>query len=252
MSGFDSMGWADEVTQGSIGNCYLVATLSGVAKFPELIKKLFVTQSENKAGIYQIEYHVRGKPWTITVDDVILWDVNRVQPVHLEFNEKHPSMWGVLLETAWSKIDASFINSEAGFTFQAMRAVLNCPVAYYFLDAVHLSAKDLWQVIRSQMSVNKYLYIASTSTGLKEDKSDTTLNDCGLTNAHAYAIIKVFPLYSPYNHFHIDHMLYMIRDPRGKNNLNKPIIKWHSGDYTNWKDHYLQQIPFGIDPRNEE
>lgn len=68
------LGWFDEVSQGGIGNCYVIATLNAVSKYPELIKDLFITKEINNAGIYQIQMFVRGKPWTVTVDDVILYN----------------------------------------------------------------------------------------------------------------------------------------------------------------------------------
>ena len=145
----DNLGWFDDVTQGGIGNCYLIATMSTVAMYPSLIKKMFITKEINKAGIYLLEYHIRGKPWVITVDDTILYNDERLKPEHIDYNPNHPSLWGVLLEKAWSKIDANFLNSEAGFTFQTMRAMLGCPVAYYFIDSMTLSSVDLWKVIKS-------------------------------------------------------------------------------------------------------
>jgi hypothetical protein len=31
-----------------------------------------LTKKQNAAGIYAIEYFIRGKPWTIAIDDYIL------------------------------------------------------------------------------------------------------------------------------------------------------------------------------------
>ena len=46
--------WSDEVTQGGIGNCYLIAALSATAMYPELIDKLLVNGEKNNAGIYNV------------------------------------------------------------------------------------------------------------------------------------------------------------------------------------------------------
>ena len=233
----ENLGWFDDVTQGGIGNCYLVATMSTIAIYPSLIEKLFLTKEMNKAGIYFIQYYIRGKPWVITVDDQILFNDEKTKPEHLEYNPKHPALWGALLEKAWSKLDANFLNSEAGFTFQTMRAMLGCPVAYYFIDSMSLGSTDLWKVIKSQMILYKYIFIASTTIDGKET-DDTTLNHCGMTNTHAYPILDVFPLYNQFNVFKVDALMYMMRDPRGSNAITEPNTRWHARDYARWTEHY--------------
>lgn len=191
--------------------------------------------------------YVRGKPWALTVDDLILYNNQRKSPEHVEYNLEKPSMWGPLLEKAWSKIDATFLNSESGFTFQAMRAVLGCPVAYYFTETTKLSSKDLWRTIRNQMLVHKYLFVASTESNGNENEELTT-NECGLTNAHAFPVLAAFPLYNRDNSEKVDHMLYMMRDPRGHHQLTDLNTRWHPGDSENWTDNYRKQVPDGIDP----
>ena len=87
------------------------------------------------------------------------------------------------------------------------------------------------------MILYKYIFIASTTIDGK-DVDDNTLNHCGLTNSHAYPILDVFPLYNQYNVFKVDHLIYMLRDPRGKNMITKPNTRWRYDDYINWTDHH--------------
>jgi len=82
-----------------------------------MIKNLFVHDQKNFAGIYSIKYYIRGKPWVLTIDDEMLFNDAKQQLDHVQFNVDHPSLWGPLLEKAWAKIDANYINSEAGFSF---------------------------------------------------------------------------------------------------------------------------------------
>lgn len=42
-----------------------------LSEFPELVQNIFLTQQKNNAGIYALRFYIRGKPWVITVDDVI-------------------------------------------------------------------------------------------------------------------------------------------------------------------------------------
>jgi len=160
--------------------------------------------------------YVRGKQWTVTVDDFMLFNRQKNKPEHMEINLKKPSMWGSILEKGWSKIDGTFLSSEAGFTFQAMRAVLGCPVAYYFTATTRLTSRDLWMTIRSQMTFRNYMFIATTDPN-KENPDQFGHNECGITTAHAFPVLNLFPLYNEYYPDKVDHMLYMMRDPRGPN-----------------------------------
>jgi hypothetical protein len=46
--------------------------LGSVAEYPSLIKNALLTQTLNSQSIYGITVYVRGKPWTITIDDYLL------------------------------------------------------------------------------------------------------------------------------------------------------------------------------------
>jgi hypothetical protein len=45
--------------------------MASVAEYPNVIKKNLLTKVPNSAGIYGVEYYIRGKPWTIAVDDYL-------------------------------------------------------------------------------------------------------------------------------------------------------------------------------------
>lgn len=110
-------GWYDEIIQGNIENCYLIAALSGVGKELERIKDLFVTENANKAGIYQVKLFLRGKPWVITVDDLVLFSQEHGNMTFTTYNDEKPSMWGPLIEKAWAKMNANYFQSANGFSF---------------------------------------------------------------------------------------------------------------------------------------
>ena len=46
--------------------------MSSCAEFPFLIKNALLTQTKNNASIYAVNYYIRGKPWTVAVDDNLL------------------------------------------------------------------------------------------------------------------------------------------------------------------------------------
>jgi len=67
--------WND-VIQGDLGNCYFLAAVGAAAEFPELLYDLFDdrTEAKNDAGIYQVMFYIRGKPWVVDVDDQLLFE----------------------------------------------------------------------------------------------------------------------------------------------------------------------------------
>jgi hypothetical protein len=61
----------------------LLASISALGEFPELIKDMFILGDElNDNGIYGIKFFVRGKPWVISVDDLFFVDTYQMKIVN--------------------------------------------------------------------------------------------------------------------------------------------------------------------------
>jgi hypothetical protein len=56
-----------------MGSCYLMASASAVAEWPNLVKNIFLTQNKNTAGIFGLSLYIRGKPYHISIDDNIMF-----------------------------------------------------------------------------------------------------------------------------------------------------------------------------------
>jgi hypothetical protein len=52
----------NDVVQGELGDCWFLATLSGLAKYPDRIKRLFLNDKHetNVAGIYGVKMCLDG------------------------------------------------------------------------------------------------------------------------------------------------------------------------------------------------
>ena len=59
----------DDIRQGSLGDCYFVATLSSSAEVPTRIVKRFLTKVKNSCGIYAMTFFVNGYETPVIVDD---------------------------------------------------------------------------------------------------------------------------------------------------------------------------------------
>jgi hypothetical protein len=75
-SEFKKYTWWNDVFQGELGDCYVVAAISSVAKYPELIKQAFVTKNKNTAGVYIVRFYIRGKPWLVSVSDDVVYNIS--------------------------------------------------------------------------------------------------------------------------------------------------------------------------------
>jgi hypothetical protein len=125
-------------------------------------------------------------------------------------SSEFPSLWGLLIEKAWSKVQINYENSIGGGGYQTLSALLGCPVNLYamwyiskFFDgpALYSTLKDLQEDSLFSLS----------STGFGSD--DTKLNECGATVGHSFPILKLLELEDEGT----VHRMYLLRDPRGLN-----------------------------------
>jgi hypothetical protein len=72
---------------------------------------------------------VRGKPWTISTDDELLF-----QGDNLVFGRQDPtdlSYWGPLYEKVWAKAIGSYDQVDGGFYENGLRSLTGSPVLSY-------------------------------------------------------------------------------------------------------------------------
>lgn len=60
----------DDIKQGSLGVCYMLATLSALAAHPKNILNIFIF-SDIEVGFYVLRLYVNGIPKYLVVDDLI-------------------------------------------------------------------------------------------------------------------------------------------------------------------------------------
>ncbi|CAK0864253.1 unnamed protein product [Prorocentrum cordatum] len=126
MALFDGGITPDDLLQGSIGNCWLVAALACLAEFPDAVRKMFHSEELIPSGEMVLQlFDKRCQPTTISVDEFIpchereWWD-DEGTPL---FARPHGNeSWVLLVEKAFAKMLGSYRQLSGGNCCIAFRA----------------------------------------------------------------------------------------------------------------------------------
>eukprot|EP00356_Strombidium_inclinatum_P013993 CAMPEP_0170503266 /NCGR_PEP_ID=MMETSP0208-20121228/44181_1 /TAXON_ID=197538 /ORGANISM="Strombidium inclinatum, Strain S3" /LENGTH=136 /DNA_ID=CAMNT_0010782827 /DNA_START=217 /DNA_END=624 /DNA_ORIENTATION=+ len=117
---------------------------------PDLVKNMFLIQTDNEAGIYALRFFIRGKPWIVTIDDIIPLSGPEASPTLLfarlgfAMSDESSAYWGLVIEKAWAKIKGTYEATEGGYTQNGLRAMVGCPVFSYSVSDITTTDIDLW------------------------------------------------------------------------------------------------------------
>lgn len=90
--------------QGSVGNCYLLSSLSCVVdKYPEFVSNYFLF-NVNPSGMYVVRLFNDGEWSNIVLDDK--FPCNGIRPLYAKPHGNE--IWVMLLEKAWAKLHGSY------------------------------------------------------------------------------------------------------------------------------------------------
>jgi calpain-15 len=92
----------NDIKQGYLGDCYLLAVMSAMCEFPEQIYDLLGTKEANKSGIYCIFMYINGIKRPVIIDDLVPVYKNSKE---IAFCSSHGGeIWPILIEKAWAKM----------------------------------------------------------------------------------------------------------------------------------------------------
>jgi len=220
-------------TQGSIGNCYIMASMIAVSTKPGLIEKVFVTKEKNEPGIYIVNFYIRGIPWKIAVDDgsLFAFDIDNHKYSRFSQFEKHQAIWPSIIEKAFSKIKGSYKQAVAGMNTNGLRTLTGAPTFEYDLESTDLD--QIWELMTE---AQKKDYILAAAVLSPKTPTEEITNHCGILMKHAYAIIDLFTLKDPNDN--IMEKMIMIRNPNG-NEARHYNGKSSTLDYASWTPSYI-------------
>lgn len=218
--------------------------MATVGEVPELVHNLFTTPEDNLAGVYGLQFYIRGKPWVVDVDDALVWDTWYARcgmPAGLVYAtpfDHNGDMWGAILEKAWGKVKGSIaVSGAGGYVATGLRSLVGAPYYMYYADESDLD--DIFQLIQDADAAN-FLMGAGTDGGGNDQES----NGCGIAKSHAYSLITAFTMTDSSN---TSHDMLMFRNPWGTTTYGGQWA-WHD---PNWTDELVAQVPYGLDPRTE-
>ena len=106
----------NDLCQGAVGDCWLVAAFACASEFPHVIRRMFQTREYNSRGKYRVKiYDPQAEKFVIvTVDDRIPCQKGTRRPMFMSPNGNE--LWAIILEKAYAKFCGSYHNLSGGFT----------------------------------------------------------------------------------------------------------------------------------------
>lgn len=211
----------DDVRQGSIGNCYFMASISALTECPQIIAEIFRQHEVQKSGYYEICLRIDGEWNVVVVDDYFPCTKLGRKPIFAR--PKGHEIWSMLLEKAWAKINGGYVNTVAGMASEVIECLTNFP--YEYNQTVHAlnsdeAKEELWNKI---LEASQNEYIMTTALPPREGAEKI-----GLVAGHEYTLQKGIEFID--NNKKI--RLVRIRNPWGSMNYKG---KWGKND-SSWTD----------------
>ncbi len=173
----------DDVMQKYLGDCYLIAAMSAVARAnPEVIEKAFKKRTD---GSYDVTIHEqKGNKW-VPVKVHIDADLPHNDWYHLTYasarDEKE--LWPALLEKAFAQRAGSYAAIEAGVPGDALSALTGKPSTMLDFQEKGMKADKVWDAL--SLAVKEKRPATASTYG---ESSNAKYTNSGLYADHAYSV----------------------------------------------------------------
>jgi hypothetical protein len=172
----------DDVRQGSIGNCYFMASISALTENPQIIAEIYRHHDVQGNGCYEICMKIDGLWNVVMLDDFIPCSRRTNRPIFA--NPKNNELWAILLEKAWAKINGGYINTVAGMASEVIECLTN--FAYEYNNIASLESDEDRQALWERIVVaSNNDYIMTTALPPREGAKEI-----GLVVGHEYTLIE--------------------------------------------------------------
>ena len=119
----------DDIVQGKIGNCWIMAAISAIAENPHYIERVFGAKAEesyiNEYGFYDLNLYMLGAPISLRIDDYI--PTYSSYTTTLFSKMKNRGVWVSVLEKAFAKLNGNYSALIDGWPEEAINSILGTP-----------------------------------------------------------------------------------------------------------------------------
>ena len=180
----------DDIAQGALGDCWLLAGLATLAERPHLVQNCFLTRSFSPRGKYTLRlYDSKAKRFrNVTIDDHIpIDDAGEPRFSKIKGNEMYP----LLIEKAFAKMRGGYKKLDGGYTLDAMQTITGFSGGFF-------TAKDLKGADPHFFTKLRRLFDSGCILSCGSKGKDETLErgresvQGSIVGGHAYSILGMY------------------------------------------------------------
>ena len=191
------------VRQGQLGDCYLIASLSAMAQYPENIKFLFHEDTDVASGAVIVYFYVRGQRFPVLIDTLFPFAYGGSSCTFARPRDVNDSYWFCLVEKAYAKLYGGYSQICGGKMHQVIYRIFG-----YSYFTLRMDGKIPAQAFFDKMVgwTSDGCIMGASINHLKGGITERIIEQSGLVAGHAYFVkcaeehegIRLVNLYNPW------------------------------------------------------